>query len=262
LDFCFQNENCEVRLARSDDEIIMAQKLRYHVFYELMSATPSEECRVEKRDFDHFDDLCDHLLVIDTSDPDNHHVVGNYRLLCADSAKEPDYFYSHQEYDITPLIMRSRQDNMQIMELGRSCVHPDFRSNAIIQMLWRGIVTYAMARNVGLMFGCASFSGTDLETMRDHLAYLHEYRLAPPEWRARAREHICVEMENKALIEGKTEREMLAVMPPLIKGYLRLGAWIGDGAVLDEDFSTTDVLITLPVAQIGKRYLDFFGRSS
>lgn len=248
-----------MRLARDQEEIVKAQQLRYHVFYELMSAKPSEACKAMKRDVDHFDEICDHLLVIDkTSDQDK--VIGNYRLLSADCHTDPDFFYSHQEYDIFPLLERAREENMSVMELGRSCVHPDYRNHSIIQMLWRGIVAYAMSRDVGLMFGCASFPGTDVNMIRDHLAYLHAHRLAIPEWRAKARDELYIDMRNDDIIKEQCEHELLSKMPPLVKGYLRLGAWVGDGAVVDEQFDTTDVLITLPVSQIKKRYLDFFAR--
>lgn len=256
MDFCFYNDSCEVRLARTKDEIVKAQKLRYHVFYEIMSATPSEENALSKKDSDSFDEICDHLLVIDKTNPDEHRVVGNYRLLCTDSSKPSSYFYSSQEYDIDNMLNRAKQDCSHILELGRSCVHPNFRSNAIIQMLWRGIVAYAMEKKVGLMFGCASFSGIDLNIIQDDLASLSCHRLAPPEWRATARKELYVPMNP----ENKIVEDKMSLMPPLIKGYLRLGAWIGEGAVIDKQFSTTDILIILPVANISKRYIDFFGR--
>lgn len=259
MEFCFQNGSCEVRLARSAEEIIKAQELRYHIFYEVMPAIPTEECRRLRRDVDRFDSLCDHLLVIDKTHPDGDRVVGNYRLLCADSGVSPDYFYSHQEYDLTPLTDMALRDNLRLMELGRSCVHPDFRSNAIIQLLWRGIVVYAISRKMDVMFGCASFAGTDLTQIRPHLAYLYHHRLAPKAWRVRARDALYTNMQGD--IGYESEREALAKMPPLVKGYLRVGAWIGDGAVIDPQFSTTDVFITLPVSNIPKRYIEFFGRS-
>lgn len=260
LDFCFQHEECEIRLARTDDEVVKAQSLRYHIFYELMGAVSSPENAILKRDVDRFDAVCDHLLVINTKTGD---VVGNYRLLCADSTQDADYFYSSQEYDIRPMLAAAASECDKVMELGRSCVHPDYRSNSILQMLWRGIVTYAMVKKAGLMFGCASFSGTDLVGIQEDLACLHHFRLAPEQWRATARPELYVPMASDMMTGDrlpKTEQAFLSKMPPLIKGYLRLGAWVGDGAVIDKDFSTTDILIILPVANISQRYLDFFGR--
>ena len=154
MSFRFENDNCEVRLAESKSEIRQAQELRYHVFYELMGAKPSDLNAVEKRDFDRFDDICDHLLVIDKDKPSNRNVVGNYRLLRAPSGVDADFFYSHAEYDLEPIMKKAKADNLSIMELGRSCVHPDYRNNSgVIQLLWRGITVYSLEHNVDLMFG-------------------------------------------------------------------------------------------------------------
>jgi L-ornithine Nalpha-acyltransferase len=261
VSFRFENDNCEVRLAESSEEILQAQSLRYHVFYELMGAKPSVDNAIQKRDFDKFDDLCDHLLVIDKTRPRHRNVVGNYRLLRAEANTSPDFFYSHSEYDLTPLTDLAKERNLSMMELGRSCVHPDYRNNAgVIQLLWRGITVYSVLHGVDLMFGCASFSDIDQNNLKNVLSYLHYKKSPPPEWHVVAREHLYQKM-NYTEITPEIEREILAKMPPLIKGYLRLGAWIGDGAVVDNQFATTDVLIILPVANIPKRYIDFFSRS-
>lgn len=262
MTFCLQAGQCEVRLAYNQDEIIQAQKLRYHVFYELMNAQPSEANALLKQDVDHFDDICDHLLVVDKTIPEQPRVVGNYRLLCAPYDTPADFFYSQQEYDLTPLIDNAYKEKMNMLELGRSCVHPDYRNNSILQLLWRGIMLYCREKNIGLMFGCASFSGTDLSQIQKHLAYLHQYRLADEDWRAKAHDACYENMQNDSLLQDYSEKTALAQMPPLIKGYLKLGAWIGDGAVVDKQFSTTDILIILPIARIKKRYFDFFTRSA
>lgn len=262
MGFRFENDNCEVRLAQSPEEILQAQSLRYHVFYELMGAKPSADNALHKRDFDRFDDICDHLLVIDKTKPPHRNVVGNYRLLRAASDTQPDFFYSHCEYDLTPLTDLARKNNLSMMELGRSCVHPDYRNNAgVIQLLWRGITVYSLQHGVDLMFGCASFADIDQNNLKAVLSYLYHKKLSPIEWRATAREHLYEKMDYID-ITPEIEHKILAKMPPLIKGYLRLGAWIGDGAVVDTQFSTTDVLIILPVSNISKRYIDFFTRMS
>jgi putative hemolysin len=259
--FRFENDNCEVRLAESQEEILQAQSLRYHVFYELMGAKPSVENDLHKRDFDKFDDLCDHLLVIDKTRPPHRKVVGNYRLLRAKSDTNPDFFYSHTEYDLTPLTNIAKKNNLSMMELGRSCVHPDYRNNAgTIQLLWRGITAYSIQHHVDLMFGCASFADIDQNNLKNVLSFLYHRKLSPIDWRAIARTHLYQKM-NYIDMTPDIEHEILAKMPPLIKGYLRLGAWVGDGAVVDSQFGTTDVLITLPVANIPKRYIDFFTRN-
>lgn len=261
MGFKFENDTLEVRLAESQEEIQMAQSLRYHVFYELMGAKPSDENRALKKDFDKFDGICDHLLVIDRART-SHPVVGNYRLLRAPKDVDPEFFYSHSEYDLTPLTQLAKDKDLSLMELGRSCVHPDYRNNAaVIQLLWRGITTYSLQHDIGLMFGCASFADIDQKNLHQVLSYLHHKKLSPLEWRVKAREHLYHKM-NHLEITSDNESKILAEMPPLIKGYLRLGAWIGDGAVIDEQFGTTDVFITLPVANIPKRYIDFFSRAN
>ena len=259
LDFAFKSGDCSVRLALNNEEIEAAQRLRYHVFYERGAAKPTEEMRREKRDFDPFDEICDHLLVRDLTDPEAPAVVGNYRLLTADADKPQSFFYSDSEYDLQPLLTKARADNLRLMELGRSCVHPDYRSAAAIQLLWRGITAYAFAQKAGVMFGCASFQGVDPDALADPLSYLHYKYSAPPEWRVRARENLYTAMARKSF-EDISEKAAFAALPPLLKGYLRLGAYIGDGAVIDKEFSTTDVLIILPVANIPVRYFDFFNR--
>lgn len=261
MSFRFENDNCEVRLAQNKDEILQAQSLRYHVFFELMGAVANQQNEIEKRDFDRFDDICDHLLVIDKTKAADRNVVGNYRLLRSGIDVEPDFFYSHSEYDLSPLMKIAKERKMlSLMELGRSCVHPEYRNNAgVIQLLWRGITVYSLMHHVDLMFGCASFSGIDQDILKSSLSYLYHKRLSPVEWRVKARDHLYAQMDYID-ITPENEHQILSSMPPLIKGYLRLGAWIGDGAVIDNQFTTTDVFITLPVSNIPKRYINFFSR--
>jgi len=258
----FETGRYQIRLAKTQDEVIEAQFLRYHVFYELMGAQPSLDNIETKRDFDRFDEICDHLLVIDKDRPEGRNVVGNYRLLCAPPNPQPEFFYSHCEYDLTPFTALAKKEDLLLMELGRSCVHPDYRNNAIvIQLLWRGITNFAVQNNIDLMFGCASFADIEQKNLQASLSYLYHKKLSPPKWRAKARPELYQQMDYMP-ITPENEREVLASLPPLIKGYLRLGAWIGDGAVVDNQFGTTDVLITMPLTNIPKRYIDFFTRES
>jgi putative hemolysin len=262
VSFHFESDNYLVFLAETQQEIIQAQELRYHVFYELMGAKPSLENEQLKRDFDKFDSICDHLLVIDKNKPKHRSVVGNYRLLCAPKNSDPDFFYSHYEYDLTCLTNKAKAENLSLMELGRSCVHPDYRNNPIvIQLLWRGITNYAIQKKIDFLFGCASFADIDQNNLQLSLSYLFYKKAAPPEWRISARKELYQKM-NYVQITPENEQNIIANLPPLIKGYLRLGAWIGDGAVVDNQFGTTDVLIIMPLVNIPKRYIDFFTRTS
>jgi putative hemolysin len=256
----------EVRLAQSAREIDAAQAVRYRVFYEEMSAIPDAETRARKRDFDRFDDICDHLLVLDhalmpdgSTDGDElppEAVVGCYRLLRQEVAEREGGFYTASEYDIAPLL--ARHAGLRFLELGRSCVLKPYRNKPTVELLWHGIMHYVTEHNLDVMFGCASFETTDPQTLAAPFSYLHHHHAAPDDWKVRALPGRYVEM-NRMPVEEVDAREALRALPPMIKGYLRAGCYIGEGAVVDEQFGTTDVLILFPVAQISDRYLSKFG---
>ena len=249
----------EVRLAQTAAEVRQAQKLRYRVFYQEGSAIPNPGRLFARRDVDGYDPICDHLLVLDHAARDGHPnrpaVVGTYRLLRQSLAEDHGGFYSAGEFDITDLI--ARHDNLQFLELGRSCVLAPYRNKRTVELLWRGIHAYLLQSRCGVMIGCASLEGTEPKQLALPLSFLHHYARAPEEWRARALPERYVEMQrlSKETIDPKAA---LRLLPPLIKGYLRLGAYIGDGAVVDYEFGTTDVLIVLPVSVISARYLEHF----
>ena len=258
--------NLEVRLARSRSEILLAQRLRYQVFYEEMSAVPSRLAQFRRRDEDAYDAVCDHLLVVDldktrrqsavgrSSMPE---VVGTYRVLRQDIADNGLGFYTSREYDIDRLII-AKSPGYRFMELGRSCVSAPYRNKRSVELLWHGLWTYVREHKVDVMIGCASFEGTDPGVHAEALSFLHHNALAPPEWRCRARNGQFVPMDRMAKANINPKAALKAI-PPLIKGYLRLGAFIGDGAVIDHQFGTTDVLIILPVEKIDPRYFEHYG---
>ena len=257
--------NLEVRLARSRSEIRRAQKLRYHVFYNEMSAIPDALTTMSRRDEDPYDAICDHLLVVDRGQmqkgrrpwPRRPRVVGTYRVLRQDVAEMHDGFYTQGEYDIQSLI-DARGENYKFMELGRSCVLKPYRNRRTIELLWQGLWTYIRERGIDVMVGCASFEGTDPKQHAMALSFLYHNALAPEKWRVRAHDDIHVDMNMMPASEIDT-RAALKALPPLIKGYLRLGSFVGDGAVIDHQFGTTDVLIILPVEAIDERYFAHFG---
>jgi L-ornithine Nalpha-acyltransferase len=251
----------EVRLARKKREIRRAQRLRYKVFYEEMSATPGALAMLSRRDEDAYDPIFDHLLVIDRGDPAKKgwrrsQVVGTYRVLRQEVADLHDGFYTQGEYDIAPLI-HSKPD-YSFIELGRSCVLKPYRNRRTLELLWQGVWSYVREHGADVMIGCASFAGTDPSAHKLALSFLHHTALAPEEWRVRAHEHLRVDM-NMMPAEAVNLRAAVKALPPLIKGYLRLGAYIGDGAVIDHQFGTTDVLIIMPVESIKTRYFAHFG---
>lgn len=248
----------EVRLARSAREVRQAQKLRYEVFYEEMSATPNARCRFLKRDIDAFDSVCDHLIVVDTARrsgrADRAAVVGAYRLLRQDRARQQG-FYTQGEFDIEALVRR--HPGRRFLELGRSCVLPEYRAKKTVELLWHGIWAYVRHHRIDVMFGCASIEGVEPAALQRQLALLAQAK-ADPEWRASAHRSRHVPMPTASL-DVVSAKLALRQLPPLLKGYLRLGAMTGDGAVIDRQFGTTDVLIILPVERIDPRYVAHYG---
>jgi putative hemolysin len=251
----------EVRLARKKAEVRRAQRLRYKVFYEEMSAVPGALAMLSRRDEDTYDPIFDHVLVIDRGDPAKgrwrrSHVVGTYRVLRQEVAELHDGFYTQGEYNLAPLI-QSKPD-CSFIELGRSCVLKPYRNRRTLELLWQGVWSYVREHGGDVMVGCASFAGTDPSAHALALSFLHHTALAPEEWRVRAHEHLRVDM-NMMLAEAVNVRAAVKALPPLIKGYLRLGAYVGDGAVIDRQFGTTDVLIIMPVEAIKTRFFAHFG---
>ena len=249
----------EVRLARTAAEIRRAQKLRYDVFYKEMSAIAATAAYFARRDVDLFDAVCDHLLVVDHAASRLRKastIVGTYRLLRQDVAERQGGFYSAGEFDVGSLVARHR--HLKFLELGRSCVLPPYRNKRTVELLWHGIWAYVLAHRVDVMIGCASLEGTDPDRLALPLSFLHHYARAPEPWRTAALPRRYLEL-NRMPKAAVAPRAALQLLPPLIKGYLRLGAFVGDGAVIDRQFGTTDVLIILPVSAINSRYVDHFG---
>ncbi len=255
----------EVRLASKRREIRLAQRLRYQVFYEEMSAVPSFTAELRRRDEDPYDAVCDHLLVVDEtpyaaseawSGLKRQRVVGTYRVLRQDIAERTLGFYTQSEYNIAPLL--ASRPRHRFMELGRSCVLEQYRNKRTVELLWHGLWTYIREHKIDVMVGCASLPGTDPDQHAMALSFLHHHAMAPSEWRCRAHDHLYVSMDRLPR-EKVDAKAALKSLPPLIKGYLRLGAYVGDGAVIDRQFGTTDVLIILPVEKIDPRYFGHFG---
>ena len=251
----------EVRVAQSEAEVEEAQRLRYRVFYEEMGAKPSPEMRSEKRDFDKYDSFCDHILVIDreligkTGEPT---VVGTYRLLRGEVAAMYGGYYTSSEYDLSTM-QHANRPGTRFLELGRSCVTKSYRSkHTTMQLLWKGIIAYDLRYSIDIMFGCGSFPGTDPDALALQLSYLHHFHRAPEGQRVRARPELYVEM-NRMPKEDIEPRAAMKSLPTLIKGYVRAGTYIGDGAVVDPQFGTTDVLIYFPVSRLSARFLSHFG---
>ncbi len=244
-----------IRIATTPEEVEEAQRLRYRVFYEEYAATPNREMAASRLDKDDYDAFSDHLIVVDSPQGGKEKIVGTYRLLRQENAKKHGSFYTSSEFDIGPL----ERSGLSLLELGRSCVMPEYRTKRVMQILWEGIADYITENNVGIMFGCASLHGTDIKKISTPLSYLHHFHPCPENLRPRAVKGRYIGM-NIVPKDDLNPRRAFAGLPPLIKGYLRLGATIGDGAVIDEQFSTTDVCIVVQTHLVTSRYRKHYER--
>lgn len=248
----------EVRLARNESEIAAAQEVRYRVFFDELGARKQGLQSIDRRDADRFDEICDHLLVFDTSisGPEHRRIVGTYRLLRQERAAEVGGFYSDEEFELNKLI--ARHPSQRFLELGRSCVLPEYRSKRTIEALWQGIWAYLNRYDIDVMTGCASFHGVVPAAHAEALTYLAHHCRTSADWDVRAvAERYCA--MDLMPIEAVNAKAAIGAMPPLVKGYLRVGAKIGDGCVIDHEFGTVDVFVVMPVKEIGSRYINYYG---
>ncbi|WP_419903078.1 GNAT family N-acetyltransferase [Kiloniella sp.] len=245
-----------IRLAETEQEVLAAQRLRYDIFYRENSAQPTLEMESSGRDFDSFDSFCDHLLVFDKELGEGPEaVVGTYRVMRREGAKARGQFYSVDEFDLKRLL----DFKGEILELGRSCINANYRRGSTMQLLWRGIAQYVFHFDIKYMFGCASLQGIDPDQLKLPLSYLYHNHLADPEICPKALPDRYSSM-NLMSADKVDPRIALRELPPLIKGYLRLGGVVGDGAVVDEQFGTTDVCVIVETSGVTDKYLKHYKR--
>ncbi len=251
-----RNGSLGVRIAESAAEVEAAQALRWRVFYQEMGAHADAATDAARLDADAYDPVADHLLVLDHDRGEGAAaVVGTYRLIRRPAADRVGGFYSASEYDLTPILALEGG----LLELGRSCVDEGYRTRGTLQLLWQGIAAYVFQHRIALMFGCASLPGTDPDALAEPLTYLYASHLAPPALRPRALPELYVPM-NRMDAGSIDSRRVLADLPPLVKGYLRLGGFVGDGAVVDRQFNTTDVCVVVKTDQVTAKYLKHYER--
>ncbi|WP_199259707.1 GNAT family N-acetyltransferase [Paracoccus binzhouensis] len=245
----------ETRLATDESDLLAAQRLRYRVFVEELGgdgALVDHERRLER---DEFDPVVDHLVLVDNrrSRDELDHVVGVYRLLPGDRAETFGRFYCDGEYDLAPL----RRCGRSLLELGRSCVDPAFRGGSGMFLLWNALADYVLARRIEILFGVASFHGTDVQALAQPLSWLHHHHLAPPAIRPRARPegYQAMDLVPAAQLD---RRAAMTGMPALIKAYLRLGGLVGEGAYLDRPFNTTDVFLLVDTKAMSEKHRKFY----
>lgn len=246
----------ELKIASSRDEVLASQRLRYKVFVEELGATSNAVDHDLKIEADEFDEWCDHLILIDKSiDPSTmNHVIGVYRLLRDDVALGKCGFYSESEFDLMPL----KNSGKKLLELGRSCVHPNFRSGIAMFHLWNRLAEYVIEHGIEILFGVASFHGTNPQKYASQLTYLHHHHLAPEKLRVTVREHgINLDMLPKQHIDTK---RAIVGMPSLIKAYIRLGGLIGEGAYQDNSFNTIDVCILMDTQNMANNRREYYHR--
>lgn len=248
--------NLGVRIATDPAEVDAVQALRYRIFYREMGARGDTITDRDQRDRDAYDAVADHLLVVDHAiAPGPEGVVGTYRLIRRQAAGRVGQFYSADEYDLSVI----ERIPGELLELGRSCVDARYRNRAVMQLLWHGIAAYVFHYKIDLMFGCASLPGTDPDAIAAELSYLYYHHLAPRTLRPRALPHRYVEMRRLDRDEIDPKRAA-ATLPPLIKGYLRLGGFVGDGAVIDAQFNTTDVAVVVKTDMVTESYYRHYER--
>ncbi len=247
-----------VKLAATEAERAGAERLRYRVFVEEMGARAGPEQHAARREWDRHDAQADHLIVQDRQAAGDalERVVGTYRLIPGAAAERGAGFYGEREYDLRPLKASGRA----VLELGRSCVAPEHRSGPAMHLLWNALAGYVLERGIEILFGTASFPGRDPHPFGEALAHLHHSHLAPPDLRVKALPDRRVAMDLMPPEAVDPVRAMAAV-PPLIKAYLRLGGFVGDGAVVDEAFNTVDVCVLMDTGRMVARYRSFYERS-
>ena len=234
-----------VKLAQTEAELQAAQQLRYDVFVRELGGRGEMVDHVSGLERDRFDLYFDHMLAFDDSTGE---IVGVYRMLPGERAAEVGQFYSEDEYDLSVI----KQSGRKILELGRSCLHPDYRGGTAMYYLWNGLATYVTEREIEVLFGVASFHGTDVAALAQPLSMLHHNHLAPPELRVRAQPGVFQSM-NLLAPDDLNRRTAMLQVPALIKAYLRLGGFVGEGAFIDHNFNTTDVCLILDTARMNER---------
>lgn len=240
-----------VKLADTEAELHAAQRLRYEVFVRELGGGGDLVDHAAGLERDRFDPCCDHLILTEKRSAE---VIGVYRLLRDAQAVEAGGFYSEGEYDLAPL----KSSGRRLLELGRSCLHPRYRGGTAMHCLWQGLADYVARHQIEILFGVASFHGTDTARLAAPLSLLHQHHLAPPALRVRAHEAAFQRMDIIAEPD-LDRREAMVQIPSLIKAYLRLGGCVGEGAFIDHVFNTTDVCLIMDTAQMNAQKLRRYG---
>ena len=245
----------ELRLSALIEELRQIQRLRYDVFYGEGTAVADRFKAGLGLDTCPFDRVCDHLYVVETAGV-SPQVVGTYRLLRGEVAAREDGFYCETEFQLGPLLDRHR--DRRLLELGRSCVHPAFRTRRVIDLLWLGVSRYAAHHGSEVLIGCASLAGTRAADLAVPLSFAFHHAAAPEAWQVKAHPRRAARMDwlDKGVVDA---RAALMALPPLMKAYVRAGATFASEAAVDHAFGTTDLFTVLPLGDAAPRYMARFG---
>ena len=244
-------KNFTVKIAQSNFEIKKAQHLRYQIFFKNNKDINKPINNLFKRDFDFYDKISDHIIIIDNNINNNENVVGTYRLLRGNFAKIYKGFYTEQEFDITNL--KKHFSNSNMLELGRSCVHADYRSGIILKLLWQGISNYINDYKIKILFGCASFHGTDPKKFRNEFNLLRKNFCLNDDFNVKSLQKNPIHFQTL-----QDEKIVFKNLPPLIKGYLRAGGMMSKDYFIDKEFNTIDFCVVVFTDQIIDRYKNKF----
>ena len=246
-----ESENYSIKLAETKSELKCAQALRYYVFYKEKKAKPTFAKKITKLDYDKIDKYADHIIVLDKKKNTKNKIVGTYRLIRGDVAKLFGGYYSSSEFNLTN-ITNSYKDK-HILELGRSCVHQDYRNGSIMNLLWKAIAEYVKLYGIKILLGCASFSGIEPTKYSDELSYLRQNFCLP--------EHLSVESLDKNIYpvyklkeNNSNQLRIFAKLPPLLKGYLRIGGKVSHNFYVDHNFNTIDLCVVVNTSDIDEKY--------
>lgn len=238
----------QVKLAKTPQEVEAAQRLRFEVFnIEMKRGLRSSYA--SGLDTDEYDALCDHILIVDTA---KDMTIGTYRLLLRSRLGDKGSFYSENEFDLSNI----RKLDGEILEMGRSCVHKDYRRNAIVQLLWSGIVQYMTDHSVQYIIGCPSIYTMEPREISEIYTLLEKAYFAPERFRVSPKEKsFLTRFGDGAAIDGR-EKEIYLRLPSLVRSYLKIGAVVCGAPAVDSEFGTVDFFMLLDVAKMSGAYLD------
>ena len=245
-------DNFVIKIADKKSQLKKAQALRYLIFYKEKKAIPTISKKILRLDYDKIDKFADHLIVIDKNRKGiKNKIVGTYSLLRGDIASHCGGFYTSSEFDLTKIL--NSYKNNQILELGRSCVHQNYRNGTIMNLLWKAIAEYVKLYDIKILLGCASFHGTDVMKYTNELSYLRKNFSLPDEFSVKSLDTKIYPSYTK-INSNISDLRTFVKLPPLIKGYLRIGGKVSHNCFVDYKFNTIDLCVIVTTDNIDEKY--------